>query len=214
MQNFKIQLKSLDEEIKFIQLKEDIISYIKGDIDSHKDYFSDDLLDNYLLNDFTLLDKNDIMTQMLFNLNELETLLNLDKQTTIEKIKQEIIYYYLAYDIPEYKIKDEDLYKFFDITYELFQKKKIERSYYEQMARVVRFALATSLLKNASSFKMWHVIASISYLDKKYSLFLKHNMLTKKDITYLQNILYKQLKIRKITNMSEYKEYKKRKETL
>ena len=91
----------------------------------------------------------------------------LDKEETMIQIVREMDAYSAAYNLPPLEISDSQWDLFFDITYNFFEQKGIEKEFYDSMSQFSRFVFAKSLLDKNKKISIYDFVKNLNYLEKQ-----------------------------------------------
>lgn len=122
----------------------------------------------------------------------------LDKEETMVQVVREIDAYTIAYNLPPLKISNSQWDLFFDTTYNFFEKKGIDKEFYDSMSQVGRFVFAKALLNKKKKINIYDFVKNLYYLENK--------KIEKQEIEILQqDILSKLPSIKIITPLKRRK---------
>jgi len=127
----------------------------------------------------------------------------LDKEETMVQVVREIDTYTVAYNLPPLEISDSQWDLFFDITYNFFEKKGIEKDFYDLMSKVGRFVFSKSLLNKKNKINIYDFVRNLRYLENQE--------IETQEIAILQQDILSKLSSTKIVNFSDYTIEKRRK---
>lgn len=127
----------------------------------------------------------------------------LDKEETMVQVVREIDAYAIVYNLPPLEISNSQWDVFFDTIYNFFEKKGIEKNFYDLISQVGRFVFAKSLLQKKNKISIYDFVKNLYYLENQE--------ITKKEIEILQKDLLSKLSSAKISKFSDYTTEKRRK---
>lgn len=127
----------------------------------------------------------------------------LDKEETMIQIVREMDAYSAVYNLPPLEISDSQWDLFFDITYNFFEQKGIEKDFYDLMSQFSRFVFAKSLLDKNKKISIYDFVKNLNYLEKQGT--------KKQEIANLQQDILSKLPVAEVVNFSDYIIGKRRK---
>lgn len=111
----------------------------------------------------------------------------LDKEETKAEVVRQLGMYMHVYMLPIVDISSHDWDVFFDVLYGIYEEKKIEYLFDQQMISLLRNALAAVLIKDYRS------ITIDDFIDSLKHLVVENGHFTEKEITKIQKALKKEM---------------------
>lgn len=153
-----------------------------------------DVLINYRKKYHTEYYAKNPTTEVIKSTQEDEDNSFLNKSNTMAVISYEYTTLKAQYDIKDLTVTDIEWQMLFDLTYDLFKSKGIEKNFYDFMSRLLRYAISIQLLENGSNISIYNFLKGFDYIRIEY--------VTKEELDNIKAVILEETSKNKIVDIS------------